>query len=647
MTARLIAALVALAVGLSPLVDARPKAAAAAAGPVAPPGAGASKWTRLRTPTFTLLGEQGDKPLRRVAERMEQFREVFGRVFPNTRHAMPAPIVVHVFGSTRAYQPFMPLFNGKRVDVGGYFQPADGAYYITLSTEAAESAYPIIFHEYVHLLVGTTLADVPVWFNEGLAEYYSTYQMYGQKEASLGRVKEEHVFDLRERFIPLTELLAVDHRSPMYNEGARRGIFYAESWALVHYLLIGNAQRKGQLATYLQKYADGVPSGQAVREAFGVSESELEKELRRYVSQSIYQSMRYNFEDKVAIDKDWIVDQPSEADGEAANADLLLALRRPEDAAARAEAALKLQPDHARAQAVLGRIRAADGQSDVAANLMDRAVKAAADTDYLPAFYRARMLLHGEGKHAPDVTAASARQALDLLKRVTTLQPNLAEAHGLAAYAALVADDPRAAMASAAAAFKLSQRHDYALMHARARVHLRDKTVRPALQALVERGSSDWIKRQAQELLDFLKKLEAAPARAAAAGPASAAAPPRDTGETPGMPTSTRPPRIIPVFRDIGPGEVREAGMFEGVECPPREGVVFKVRLTAKAARFSAKAFDQVEFFTYRGEPPGQVACGALRKPERIYVTYRAAGAAPGTDGVAVAIELLPDDFQP
>ena len=103
----------------------------------------------------------------------------------------------------------------------------------------------------MHLLVGDALADVPVWFNEGLAEYDSTYQMYGEREATLGRVKEEHVFELRERFIPLTELLAVDHRSPLYNEGERRGVFYAESWALVHYLLLGNPQRKGQLATYL------------------------------------------------------------------------------------------------------------------------------------------------------------------------------------------------------------------------------------------------------------------------------------------------------------------------------------------------------------------------------------------------------------
>jgi hypothetical protein len=95
-----------------------------------------------------------------------------------------------------------------------------------------------------------------------------------------------------------------------------------------------------------------------------------------------------------------------------------------------------------------------------------------------------------------------------------------------------------------------------------------------------------------------------------------------------------------------GADETREIGVFEGVECP-RDGVIFKVRLPARLARVSAKAFDQVEFFTYRGDPPGQVACGARPNPERVYLTYRATGGAAGTDGAAVAIELLPDDYQP
>ena len=200
------------------------------------------------------------------------------------------------------------------------------------------------------------------------------------------------------------------------------------------------------------------------------------------MKQSLYQSTRVRFADKVAIDKDWIVDQPSEADGQAAFANLLFALRRPEDAAARAEAALELTPGHARAQAVLARVRASQGQVDAAATLIAAAVKAAGDSDYLPAYYHARLLLRGEGQHGVTITPDSAGQALLLLEQVIARQPSQADAHGLAAYAALIVDEPKAAQAHAAKAFTLSPRHEFALLHARARVFQRDKAVRPGAE---------------------------------------------------------------------------------------------------------------------------------------------------------------------
>ena len=607
----------------------------------------ASKWTRLRTANFILLGENGDRPLRRVAERLEQFREVFARVFPSTRKAMPAPIVVHVFTNTRAYQPYMPLFNGKRVDVGGYFQSTAGGYYITLSTEAGDRAYPTIFHEYVHLLTGNALADVPVWFTEGLAEYYETYELYGQREATLGRVNEDHVLSLRERFIPLSELLAVTHDSSLYNEGNRRSIFYAESWALTHYLLIGNAQRKGQLAAYLQKYADGTPSATAVREAFGVTEAALEKELRAYVQGSLYRSTRVQFTDKVAIDRDWTIDQPSEADGEAARADLLLAVRHYDAAAARAEAVLKTTPDHPRALAVLARVRAAAGKIDEAGPLFDRAVQGSPD-DYLPAYYQAMSLLRPEAAQpAPVVTSVTAQKARALLARVTKIQPALADAYGLTAYAALAADNPRAAMAAATTAFGLSPRHEYALFHARARVHMMDSGVRPALNALVARGSADWIRKEAMNLLTYLAQVErAAPGLATEARLEAAPLPEPGDSRVPATPATILPPKLRPIFRALSPGELREVGVFEGTQCT-RDGILLSVKTPDRVARFSAKAFDRIEFLTYRQDAPGQVGCGLRKPPERVYVTYTSGGGLPGTDGVVIAIEMLPDDFKP
>src|ERR1041384_7430897 len=94
--------------------------------------------------------------------------------------------------------------------------------YITLTTEARpDSPFGIIFHEYTHLLIENTLLDPPVWFNEGLAEYYSTFDVSSDnRKITLGKPIGNHVYLLRERFMPLEELLHVTHDSPVwFNEG--------------------------------------------------------------------------------------------------------------------------------------------------------------------------------------------------------------------------------------------------------------------------------------------------------------------------------------------------------------------------------------------------------------------------------------------
>ena len=114
----------------------------------------------------------------------------------------------------------------------------------------------------------------------------------------------------------------------------------------------------------------------------------------------------------------------------------------------------------------------------------------------------------------------------------------------------------------------------------------------------------------------------------------------------PATPAAMRTPRVRPVFRALQPGELRELGSFQAVECA-RDGIVLALKTPERAVRLSAKAFDRIEFLTYRQEAPGQVACGPRKTPERVYVTYRTGGGLVGTEGVAVAIEMLPDDFKP
>jgi hypothetical protein len=280
-------------------------------------------------------------------------------------------------------------------------------------------------------------------------------------------------------------------------------------------------------------------------------------------------------------------------------------------------------------------------------------VKGAGD-DYLPRYYQAVVLLRSEGTVPIEITADTGRRARALLQEATRLQPALADAHAMNAYASLIADDPKAALDSASKAFALAPRHEYALLHARARVHLRDPAARATLTALMERGSAEWIRNEARELLVYLAQVEqpgpTGSAGSRRAAPAIAGEGPAVTGDAPATPPGPAGPSrrgaFVPIFRKIGPGELREPGIFEGADCA-RDGVTFRIRTSSRLLRASAKAFDQVEFFTYRSEPPGQVGCGARPAPERVYVTYRADGGPPGSDGLLVAIELLPDDYQP
>src|SRR2546426_1249597 len=104
------------------------------------------------------------------------------------------------------------------------------------------------------------LPNVPVWFNEGIAEYYSTFQT-GGNSVKVGLPIEGHVdYLMSHPMIPLRDLFQVDRESPEYNETGRMGTFHVESWVVVHYLLNGNsAALRPRVGTFLDKLRGGVP----------------------------------------------------------------------------------------------------------------------------------------------------------------------------------------------------------------------------------------------------------------------------------------------------------------------------------------------------------------------------------------------------
>jgi len=201
------------------------------------------EWIKVRSKNFSLIGNASEKDIRQVATRLEQFRLVFSNLLLEMKVNSPVSTTVVVFRDDRALTPFKPLKpDGKPAEwIAGYFQPSDDINYIALSAggERGET-YRTIFHEYVHFLVGNTLgrSNMSPWFNEGLAEYYERFEIKNDQKVTLGAVNPASIDILaRNQLIPLETFFNVDYPS-LHQQGSHGvGIFYAQSWALMHYLI--------------------------------------------------------------------------------------------------------------------------------------------------------------------------------------------------------------------------------------------------------------------------------------------------------------------------------------------------------------------------------------------------------------------------
>ncbi len=239
------------------------------------------KWIELKTTNFRFFSNAGRGATQRVAIDLEELRSVLAEL-SDFELQSPVPTTIYVFRNDRSFEPFKIRHNGEPAEITGYFSRQEGGNYIAVSADSP-SVSGVVFHEYVHFITANNFGELPVWLSEGLAEFYETFEVI-RETVFIGLPLRSHLFHLRGTLpIPLSELLLVDHESPLYNETERRGDLYAESWALTHYLLLGNHDRRRQLTNYLHLLNQGATYYDAFTTSFGADLEKLQGELHAYI----------------------------------------------------------------------------------------------------------------------------------------------------------------------------------------------------------------------------------------------------------------------------------------------------------------------------------------------------------------------------
>ncbi len=262
------------------------------------------RWRRARTKHFTIFSNDHPHDIERVALEFERFHAFL--LTMERLEDVGAPTTVFLFRDEDTFAPYKKDENGRVLNFIGIFVDTEYAPYIAMTLTASERPFGTVYHEYTHYHTSRKAVPLPLWLSEGIAEYMSTFRSSGE-QVEVGFAVEPHVQLLRGKpLMALGELFAIRPDSTAYNEGERQGIFYAQSWALFHYL----RHERDDLYEKLPDLVSTLNAGNSVMQAFdivyGIDYRSVQAGLEQYVRGGNFAYLRYGLE--IEVDRDFEIE---------------------------------------------------------------------------------------------------------------------------------------------------------------------------------------------------------------------------------------------------------------------------------------------------------------------------------------------------
>jgi len=246
-------------------------------------------WIEARSGHFTYFSSGSEGPVRAIAQDLETLRGVLKmlqRGAGANESRLPEQTYVYVFSDERLFRDYR-----ENAGVAGWFSTRMDGNYIALLTDQ-EDIQPIVFHEYMHHFIHSHFQNIPSWLDEGLAEVYSTLKVEGQQVLLGGAVAGRFYALQTFKPIPMGEFLEMNN--PLHGKGdsIEAARFYAQSWLLTHYLLLGaGSERSHHLQAYIRFLEQGLASKVAFFKAFPIAPELLSQELEGYLKRILFQRM--------------------------------------------------------------------------------------------------------------------------------------------------------------------------------------------------------------------------------------------------------------------------------------------------------------------------------------------------------------------
>ena len=187
-------------------------------------------WQGQETSHFAILATSQEPGTHEILVRLETARVFFERT--GLGKESPQLSILALDSASQA-----DVYRVNRAAYAFYQRTREGDFVVM--RDLRPEHFPVAVHEYTHFVLEHAGFHLPLWLNEGLAEFYSTLAAHDGGQVVIGEAPAGREDTLAtQRWMDMSTLVAVNHDSPYYQQQEKMLLFYAQSWATVHMLVL-------------------------------------------------------------------------------------------------------------------------------------------------------------------------------------------------------------------------------------------------------------------------------------------------------------------------------------------------------------------------------------------------------------------------
>ena len=248
-------------------------------------------WLEMTSDNFKVYSMLNEKKTSELVRQLELFRVLVLMVTNVKTDTSATPTEIYILRG-RSEMTKIGISN----KFSGLFRRGLRKNIIIVQANDITSGKHIIQHEYVHYLMhNRSSINYPMWYSEGFAEYLGATKMQRGKlrlGAALHTRQQEFT---HLDWIPIKRILDPDAFD--FWSGELRAMFYAQSWAMVHYLLsdpVHKSRFRKDMFNYLTFRKQGVDPIESFEKAFELDVDEFALKIKRYVKVNRYSAFSFD-----------------------------------------------------------------------------------------------------------------------------------------------------------------------------------------------------------------------------------------------------------------------------------------------------------------------------------------------------------------